>query len=198
MSGADVRAHLDRLAAPLAALEHEAGRLERWADLAVAAFGHGGRLLACGNGGSAAHAQHLTAELVGRYLDERAPVSALALHADTSALTAIANDYGATSSFSRPVRAHGRPGDLLVALSTSGTSANVVAAIGTANELGLTTLALTGRAPNPCAMSASDRLVVDTDDTATVQEVHQVAIHLLCAAIDRRLVGHDAVVDARG
>jgi D-sedoheptulose 7-phosphate isomerase len=144
----------------------------------------GGRLLACGNGGSAAQAQHLTSELVGRYRHERQPFSAIALHAETSTVTAIANDYPPDQLFARQVQAHGRPGDVFVALSTSGRSPNVVAALRTARRAGLTTWVLTGPAPNALSVEADDAVVVDAPYTATVQEVHQVVVHLLCAALD--------------
>src|SRR3712207_7451311 len=130
----------------------------------------GGRLLAVGNGGSAAHAQHLTGELVGRYCAERAPLSALALHADTSSVSAIANDFGVDEVYARQVRAHGRPGDVLVALSTSGKSPNVLAAAEIARECGMTTWALTGRRPNPLAGICHDAVCVDAPATATVPE----------------------------
>ncbi len=178
------RAHLAALAAPLAALDREVDRVEAWGRQLARVLLDGGRLLAVGNGGSAAQAQHLTSELVGRYLGDRPPLSALALHAESSSLTSICNDYGADFGFSRQVRAHGRPGDILVALSTSGRSSNVVEAVDAANQSGLITWALTGRAPNPVAARCDDRLCVDAAATATVQEVHQVVIHLLCAALE--------------
>ena len=140
---------------------------------------------------------HLTAELVGRYLVDRRPFSAIALHADTSALTAIVNDYGPDDGFARGVRAHGRPGDILVALSTSGRSANVLEAVSAAADGDLFVLALTGPAPNPLALVADEALCVDAP-TPTVQEVHQVAIHLLCAAVDAVVVGPDRMVTAPG
>jgi D-sedoheptulose 7-phosphate isomerase len=158
----------------------------RWGERLASVLTMGGRLLAAGNGGSAAQAQHLTAELVGRYLHERRPLSAIALHADTSALTAIVNDYGMAECFARSVRAHGRPGDVLVALSTSGRSSNVLEAVEAARSLGLRTLALTGPAPNPLASAVDDALCVE-GSTPTIQEVHQVAIHLLCESIDARI-----------
>jgi D-sedoheptulose 7-phosphate isomerase len=146
----------------------------------------GGRLLAAGNGGSAAEAQHLTAELVGRYGCERAPLSAIALHAETSSLTAIGNDYGAAEVFARQVRAHGRPGDVLLALSTSGRSPNVLAAVDVAAQGGLTTWALTGPTPNELARRC-DEAVALPGPCAAVQEAHLVAIHLICAAVDARV-----------
>jgi D-sedoheptulose 7-phosphate isomerase len=149
----------------------------------------GGRLLVAGNGGSAAQAQHLTAELVGRYRDERVPLSAIALHAETSSLTAIANDYGYDAAFARQVSAHGRRGDVLLGLSTSGHSSNVVAAIETAREVGMTSWVLTGRAPNRMAEAADEAVCVEAETTATVQEVHQVVVHLLCTAVDAAVLG---------
>src|SRR5690606_6571901 len=119
------REHLAALLDALAGLREEIDAIEVWGERLAAALADGGRLLAVGNGGSAAEAQHLTAELVGRFALERQPLSAICLHADTSSLTAIANDYGAEEAFARQVRAHGRPGDVLIALSTSGRSRNV-------------------------------------------------------------------------
>jgi phosphoheptose isomerase len=181
------RAHLAALRVPLAELEREVERLERWGEHLARVLAGGGRLLALGNGGSAAQAQHLTSELVGRYRDDRPPLSALALHAETSSLTAITNDYGAEAAFARQVRAHGRPGDVLIGLSTSGRSGNVLAAADAALDGGLTAWGLTGPAPNPLSELADDVVAVDAAATATVQEIHQIAIHLLCAEIDCRL-----------
>jgi D-sedoheptulose 7-phosphate isomerase len=180
-------AHLEALPGPLAALEREVVRLENWGAQLAGVLLRGGRLLAVGNGGSAAQAQHLTAELVGRYRDERPPLSALALHADSSSLTAIGNDFGAEEAFARQVRAHGRPGDVLLALSTSGRSANVLAAVQAAAGGDLRTWALSGPRPNPLADVADDAICVDAPATATVQEVHQVILHLLCEAIEAEL-----------
>lgn len=180
--------HLTTLEAALASLHADVDRVARWGRHVAGVLDGGGRLLAAGNGGSAAHAQHLTAELVGRYLDERPPFSAIALHADTSALTAIANDYGAEQAFARGVRAHGRAGDVLVALSTSGRSPNVLAASDVAHDVGMTVYALTGPPGNPLAMVADDAICVDAG-TPTVQEIHQVVVHLLCEAFDAHLLG---------
>jgi D-sedoheptulose 7-phosphate isomerase len=178
----------------LAALREAARRagesaptIAAWGRQLAAVFEGGGRLLACGNGGSAAEAQHLTGELVGRFRHERRPLSAIALHADTSATTAIVNDYGDHEVFARQVRAHGRPGDVLVCLSTSGSSQNVVAAAKAAHELGVTTWALTGPAPNPLAAVCDDAVTVEAPSVATVQEMHLVLVHALCAALDEAL-----------
>jgi phosphoheptose isomerase len=191
------RAHVQAL---LDALPHlDTDVLDRWgAELAQVLVG-GGRLLVAGNGGSAAQAQHLTAELVGRYRDDRPALSALALHAETSSLTAIANDYGYDHSYARQVQAHGRPGDVLLGLSTSGRSPNVLAAMAAARDGGLRIWAMTGRGPNPMTEAADESVAVDAPATATVQEVHQVAVHLLCAAVDLQ-VGADrssSAVDGR-
>jgi D-sedoheptulose 7-phosphate isomerase len=164
---------------------------QRWGEHLAELMSGGARLLAVGNGGSAAQAQHLTAELVGRYRDDRPPFSAIALHAETSSFTAIANDYGMREVFARQVRAHGRRGDVLVALSTSGRSPNVVAAVHAAQELGIATWAMTGPVPNPVASLSDETLSVDAMATATVQELHLVAVHLICAAFDWALSWSD-------
>jgi D-sedoheptulose 7-phosphate isomerase len=176
--------HVRALEDALGALRARMPDVEAWGTRLAVRLRAGGRLLAAGNGGSAAHAQHLTAELVGRYRDERQPLSAIALHADTSSFTAIVNDYGPDAGFARQVHAHGRPGDVLMVLSTSGRSPNLVAAVEAARRCRMTTLALTGPAPNPLADVADDALAVDAQATATVQEVHQVVVHLVCAAVD--------------
>jgi D-sedoheptulose 7-phosphate isomerase len=178
------RVHLAALRAPLDALEADVDRIDLWGRHLASVLQRGGRLLTVGNGGSAAQAQHLSSELVGRYRDDRPPFSALALHAETSTLTAIANDYPPAEVFARQVRAHGRPGDVLLALSTSGRSPNVLAAVAAARAAGLATWALTGRPANPLMDAVDDAVVVDAPYNATVQEVHQVVVHLLCAAVD--------------
>lgn len=172
------------------ALEHSmvhADTVVQWADDLVAMYKAGGKLLVCGNGGSAAEAQHLTGELVGRFHGERQPLSAIALHADTSAGTAIVNDYGEEQLFARQVRAHGREGDVLIALSTSGTSRNVLAAAKSAQELGVRVWAMTGPAPNPLATMAGTAIPVDAGSVATIQEIHLALVHALCASLDKAL-----------
>ncbi|WP_024800582.1 SIS domain-containing protein [Nocardia sp. BMG51109] len=158
-----------------------------WGVRLAGTYARGGRLYACGNGGSAAEAQHLTAELIGRFHREREPLSAIPLHADTSSLTAVTNDYGADEMFARQIRAHARPGDVLIALSTSGCSPNVVGAAKAARELGATTWALTGPAPNPLAGLCDDSITVEADTVATIQEMHLVLVHALCAALESAL-----------
>ncbi|WP_338890160.1 SIS domain-containing protein [Rhodococcus sovatensis] len=161
--------------------------LDRWGRHLADVFDRGGRLLACGNGGSAAEAQHLTGELVGRFRHDRHPLSAIALHADTSAGTAIVNDYGEEEMFARQVRAHGRAGDVLVLLSTSGTSRNVLAAAKAAQEIGVVSWSLTGPAPNPLAETSDSAIAVEAPTTATVQEIHLALVHGLCISLDRAL-----------
>jgi D-sedoheptulose 7-phosphate isomerase len=190
MSGG--REHLRALSAGLARLERRVDEVEAWGAELAGLLCAGRRLLVAGNGGSAAHAQHLTAELVGRYRDERRPLSALSLHADTSSLTAIVNDYGAREGFARQVGAHGRPGDALLCISTSGRSENLLAALDAAREAGLATWALTGPEPNPLASSAGRALCLDAESTATVQELQQIVIHLLCGAVDDALAAPPA------
>jgi D-sedoheptulose 7-phosphate isomerase len=176
--------HVAQLQSALGTLDDAIATVDRWGRLLAGVLESGGRVLAAGNGGSAAHAQHLVSELVGRYRDERRPFSAIALCAESSGLTAIVNDYGIEEMFARQVAAHGRAGDVFIGLSTSGASPNVIAAARTAHALGLRAWALTGRAPNALAASVDDVVAVDAATTATVQEVHQVAVHLLCEAFD--------------
>ncbi len=179
--------HLAASVRGLASLVAETQRIESWGRSLARTLLSGGRLLAVGNGGSAAQAQHLTGELVGRYSCERPALSAIPLHGDTSTLTAIENDYGREEAFARQVRAHGRPGDVLFCLSTSGRSPNVLAAARAAAEGGLTVWGLTGPAPNPLADLCDDVIPVDAPTPANVQELHLVALHLLCAAVDEEV-----------
>ncbi|GHI99652.1 hypothetical protein TPA0906_15180 [Streptomyces olivaceus] len=179
--------HCDELQDALGAFRASAHITEGWGERLAAVLGGGGRLLAAGNGGSAAQAQHLTAELVGRYRDDRPPFSAIALHADTSSTTAIANDYGVDEVFARQVRAHGRAGDVLMLLSTSGASANLLSAADAARAAGVRVWALTGCAPNPLMAGSDESLCVDAPSTATVQEIHLVAVHMICEAFDTAL-----------
>ena len=149
---ADLHRHLPLLRRALTDLERQAALVDRWGILLAHVLGAGGRLIAAGNGGSAAEAQHLTAELVGRFeAPDRRPLSAIALSAETSSLTAIGNDFGFEHAFARQVTAHGREGDVLVLLSTSGRSANLIAAARAGREAGLAVWAMTGPTPNPVA-----------------------------------------------
>lgn len=179
--------HLHATRMALDALEQQAPLIERWAHRLARSLPAGARLLVAGNGGSAAEAQHLTAELVGRYRHERRPLSAIALHAETSSLTAIANDYGIDELFARQVLAHGRPGDTLLCLSTSGRSPDLLEAAAAARRLGMDTWALTGPEPNPLSDRSDETVTIHGPTPASVQEAHLVAIHLLCETIDQVL-----------
>src|SRR4051794_31081892 len=186
---------------PLAELRGALDRFEAcvdvaddWGERLAAVLDRGGRLLAAGNGGSAAQAQHLTAELVGRYREDRPPYSAICLTAETSSLTAISNDYPAEELFARQVEAHGRAGDVLVLMSTSGRSPNVVAAARRGRECGLEVWAMTGPAPNPLAAAADEAICIESPWTASVQECHLVALHLVCAAFDAAVLAEPARV----
>jgi D-sedoheptulose 7-phosphate isomerase len=185
----DRTTHLADLRAALDALDRDAARLERWAAHLAATLHSGGRLLAAGNGGSAAQAQHLVAELVGKLDRDRPPLSAIALSAETCGLTAIGNDYGFEQVFARQVTAHSRPGDVVILLSTSGGSPNVLTACQAAKASGAHLWAMTGAAPNPLAGLCDDALAVRSRDTQVVQEVHLIAVHLLCARLDVALAG---------
>jgi phosphoheptose isomerase len=185
---ADLPRHLPLLRRALGDLERQTGLVERWGAELAAVLGGGGRLLAAGNGGSAGEAQHLTAELVGRFeTPDRRPLSAIALSAETSSLTAIGNDFGFEHVFARQVQAHGRPGDVLVLLTTSGRSRNLVRAAEAGRAEGLQVWAMTGPAPNPVADLADEVLAIDVASTTAVQEVQLVAVHGLCAALERHL-----------
>lgn len=179
--------HLAATAKAIAALLGDVDRLDRWGGHLARVLLGGGRVLAAGNGGSAAHAQHFTSELVGRYREERMPFSALALHAEGSTVTALCNDYGADEVFARQVRAHGRSGDVLLAFSTSGRSPNLLAAARTAREQHMRVWAMTGAWPNPLASLSHDTITVNAASTAIVQEAHQVLVHLLCEALEAAL-----------
>ena len=181
------RDHLLALSSAAERNADAAAVVQRWGVQLAEILGSGGRLLACGNGGSAAEAQHLTGELVGRFRLDRRPFSGIALHADTSAGTAILNDYGGDELYARQVVAHGRPGDVLVALSTSGTSSNVLAAAKAAHDVGMIVWSLTGGAPNPLAALSDDAVCVEAPTVATVQEIHLCLVHALCLAFDEAL-----------
>ncbi len=144
----------------------------------------GGKVLIAGNGGSAADAQHIAAELTGRYVKERVALPAIALTVDTSAITAISNDYGFNKVFSRQLAALARPGDLFIAISTSGNSENVIDALRTAKELNCKTIGLSGRDGGQMNNLCDLNIVVDNDTTARIQEMHILIGHIFCKAVD--------------
>jgi len=158
----------------------------------IACVTSGGKVLACGNGGSAADAQHFSAEFVGRFERDRPELAAIALTTDTSIITAIANDYDFSVIFSRQVRALGQPGDVLLAISTSGNSGNVLAAIEAAHEREMVVVGLTGRGGGKMNQALRDtdvHICVPHERTARVQEVHILALHCICDAVDAQLLG---------
>lgn len=176
------KASSKELAAPLAA----------GVDLLFSTLSNDGKVLACGNGGSAADAQHFIAELVGRFERDRLPLAGVTLNVDTSILTAVGNDYGFDAVFERQVTALGRPGDVLVAISTSGNSANVLRAIDAAHDRDMAVIALTGKKGGKITelLRETDiHLCVPHDRTMHIQEVHILLLHALCHGIDALLLG---------
>ncbi len=161
-------------------------------DALVFALSGNGKILACGNGGSAADAQHFVAELVGRFERDRLPLAAIALNTDTSILTAVGNDFGYDRVFSQQVNALGQPGDILVAISTSGNSTNVIHAIEAAHSRELRVIALTGKGGGRIGEMLTEddvHLCVPHDRTLRIQEVHILLLHALCDGIDAQLLG---------
>lgn len=168
------------------------GPIARATGLMARCLRAGGKILACGNGGSAADAQHFAAELTNRFERERPPLAGLALTTDSSALTAIANDYSYDQVFEKQLRALGREGDVLLAISTSGNSASVVSAVRAARELGIATVALTGNGGGKMAALLGEgdvHVCVPHRRTMRIQEVHLLALHCLCDGIDHHLYG---------
>jgi D-sedoheptulose 7-phosphate isomerase len=179
----------------LSASESLAAPIARGGALLAESLRGGGKIMACGNGGAAADSQHFAAELVNRFEMERPPLAAVALSTDTSTLTSIANDYSYLQVFSKQVRALGRRGDVLLAISTSGNSANVIEAIHASHELGARVIALTGNGGGKMAatLRADDvHVCVPHRVTARIQEVHLLVLHCLCDAIDFQLFGEKA------
>ena len=158
--------------------------VERVAQIIIKALKNGSRVLICGNGGSAGDAQHFAAELTGRYKSERTPLGGIALTTDTSAITAIGNDYGYDEVFARQVVALGRGGDVLVGISTSGNSANVLKAAREAQKIGMQTIGFSGKGGGAMSAEFGLNLVVPSNDTARIQEMHILIIHRICGFID--------------
>lgn len=169
-----------------------ADRIVQVARLIAAAFRNGGKVLLFGNGGSATDAAHVAAEFVGRYKRERLPLPALALATDIAAITCIANDYGFDELFARQVRAHGRKGDVAIAISTSGNSPNVLKGVEAARECGLTTVAWTGGSGGKLAAMVEHLFVVPSTVTARIQETHITLGHVLCELTEDHLLGQQS------
>lgn len=178
-----VSAHFSGLIETLAAAERHASHLEAWGLELAQRLRAGRRLLIAGNGGSAAESQHLAAELVGRYREDRPAFSAIALTAETSSLTALGNDYGFADVFARQISAHGRAGDIVLLLSTSGASRNLLEAARAARDVGALSWALTGPGPNPLSTTVDDVICLD-GTSPHVQECQLAAIHALCEVFD--------------
>jgi D-sedoheptulose 7-phosphate isomerase len=188
----EVAALLGRSAAALTALANQAETLARIAEAIVKTLRAGGSLLLCGNGGSAAQCQHIATEFTGRFQRERRAYRAVSLTTDSSALTAIGNDYGFDQVFARQVEALARPGDLLLGLSTSGQSPNVVAAFETARRMGVETVALVGERGGKLAEIADSALLAPGTVSAVIQECHIAALHAVCSLAERDLAGDPA------
>jgi D-sedoheptulose 7-phosphate isomerase len=190
-----IAAHLKLSLAALERATQDAGLLATAGEIAaviIAALRSGNKLLIVGNGGSAADAQHIAAEIVGRYKQDRPAYAAIALTTDTSALTAIANDYGFEQVFARQVEGLGQRGDVLLALSTSGRSPNILAALRSARERGLLTIGFTGSKGEALGTLCDHLLVSPSDDTAIVQQIHLAVAHGICDEIEQTLMREGA------
>jgi D-sedoheptulose 7-phosphate isomerase len=182
---------IDSIATKQAASESLGPLIAKAVERMYASIQQGGKILACGNGGSAADAQHFAAELVGRFERERKELGAIALTTDSSILTAIGNDYGYDEVFSKQVRALGKPEDVLLAISTSGNSKNVILAIEAAKKIGMGVIAFTGRGGgqiNQIVSQPNIHLCVPSERTARIQETHLLLLHCLCDGIDHLLL----------
>ena len=187
VTGADFIRDMAEIADNFNALKKLAPQLAGAAEAMIAATAGRHKILLCGNGGSAADAQHLAAELTGRYERERQPYPAIALTVDSSALTAIGNDYGFVEIFARQVKAYGSAGDILIAISTSGRSPNVVAALKAARDLKMTTIGFTGAEGRDMTELCDHLLAVPATRTNRIQEMHIALGHMLCGAIESHL-----------
>jgi len=189
VSGDVYRGTLDEIVALFELVRDGAGDQVAAASASIAgALAAGGKLLLFGNGGSASDAQHVASELVNRFQRERAALAAIALAADASVLTSIANDYGFDRVFARQIEALGRPGDVALGISTSGESPNVLAGLEAARARGLTTVAFTGRDGGAIGAAAAIHVNVPSDVTARVQEVHRALLHIVCDLVERGIV----------
>lgn len=182
-----IQSEIDEIVVGFGRLHEISANIEEAAKAMIRCIGDGGKVMFCGNGGSAADSQHLAAELMGRYLKDRSPLAAIALTVDTSALTAIGNDYGFKDVFSRQVRGIGRAGDVLVGLSTSGNSENVVEAMSAARRLGITTIGMTGRNAGKAEAFCDCLIRAPASRTNRIQELHIAIGHMLCGFVEEAL-----------
>lgn len=166
-------------------------QINRISDLIIKAYQNGNKTIFCGNGGSSAEAQHLAAELSGKFKMERAPIPAEACHVNSSFVTAVGNDYDFTKIYSRYVEGFGKPGDVLIGLSTSGTSANMVEAFKMAKTKGIATVALTGESGGQLKKLSDVVLRIPSENVARIQEIHLMAGHIICENVERELFGHE-------
>jgi len=173
----------------LFSLEKYIPLIEKIASLCISSLKKGGKIVFCGNGGSAADSQHLAAELVGRFLKEKRPLSSLALSTNTSILTALGNDYGFEYTFSKQIEALLKPEDILVAISTSGNSKNVIEAVKKAKEIKTKTIGLLGKGGGKLKKIVDLPLVIESDNTARIQEMHILVGHILCKLIEEEYIG---------
>lgn len=189
-----IDAYLDESLAAMSAFRaasHYRDVMTAMADVIGGALQQGNKLLVCGNGGSAGDAQHIAGEFVSRLMYDRAPLAAIALTTDSSVLTAIGNDYGFEHIFERQVIGLGQRGDVLLGISTSGRSPNVLRAFGAARARGVATLGLTGRRGDTMAECCDLLLQAPSADTAIIQQIHIVAAHIVCALVERRMFPRD-------
>jgi DnaA initiator-associating protein len=180
----------ESISTKLAVLEHLPEAIAKAGELLAECLKQGNKILCCGNGGSAADAQHFSAELLGRYVRERRGLPAIALNTDTSTLTAISNDYGYNTVFARQIQALGRPGDVLLAITTSGNSENIIVAVQEAQKLGMQVVALTGKEGGKLTAYLNEKdihVCVPAKVTSRIQETHILILHCLCEVIDNML-----------
>lgn len=184
LASSDVEAIFSQIADDFRELAKHGADVRKAADMMTSTLRAGGKVIFCGNGGSAADAQHLAAELMGRFLVDRAPLAALALTVDTSALTAIGNDYGYEHVFSRQLHGIGKPGDVLIGISTSGNSRNVIEAFNKARELGIHTIALTGQSGGQLRQLSDLCIAVPASRTDHIQQLHIAVGHAMCGIVE--------------
>jgi len=170
----------------LSSLEKQIPKIEKIASLCISSLEKGGKIIFCGNGGSAADSQHLAAELVGRFLKERKSLPSLALSVNTSILTAVGNDYGFEKVFSKQIEALGKPKDLLIAISTSGNSKNIIEAVKKAKEKGIKTIGFLGKGGGKLKKLVDISLIVESNNTPRIQEIHILIGHIICEIIENR------------